>query len=171
VAPPTNQASITLFAIPQEKDGSVIGKRPKITKSTKPILTITNVAQAFAVYPERPELISSSTLAKVEGVLGEEEWGGNVRGRDGWAFFMFDGPATNGNPTPGDAREMLRILTGRSVHSCISVGYLISSLGIHDAFGLYGRPPQSTGGGYTWDPRDYHGLMFCYPVGELKQVR
>ena len=40
------------------------------------------------------------------------------------------------------------------------------SVGLHDAFSLYGRPA-----GYTWNPRDPQSLMFAYPVGPHKDVR
>lgn len=43
---------------------------------------------------------------------------------------------------------------------------MISHVGIHDAFGLYGRPRL-----YSWDPRDPRGMMFAYPIGESKDVR
>ena len=39
------------------------------------------------------------------------------------------------------------------------------SLGIHDAFELYGRPEA-----WIWDPRDPVSLMFGYPVGPQKDV-
>ena len=39
------------------------------------------------------------------------------------------------------------------------------SLGLHDAFELYGRPEA-----WTWDPRDPVSLMFGYPVGPQKDV-
>ena len=48
-----------------------LSSKPKDKK--KPLLTMRGVSQAFAVYPERPELISRSTLMKLEGQLGDEE--------------------------------------------------------------------------------------------------
>lgn len=54
----------------------------------KVVLTMHDVTQAFAVYPERPELISRSTLIKLEGFLGDEEIGGSMRSREGWLLIM-----------------------------------------------------------------------------------
>lgn len=41
-----------------------------------------------------------------------------------------------------------------------------TTLAIHDAFELYGRPKM-----YSWDPRDSVSMMFAYPIGPEKQVR
>ena len=50
------------------------------------ILTVTLVTQAYAVYPDRPELINMSTLIKIEGVFAE----GNsaTKGGEGWLLVM-----------------------------------------------------------------------------------
>lgn len=71
-----SRASITLYPSPKPKD------------KKKASLTMFNLSQVFAVYPERPELISRSTLIKVEGQMGEEEMTGGMRGRDGWLLIM-----------------------------------------------------------------------------------
>ncbi|KAH6909140.1 hypothetical protein BKA70DRAFT_1222038 [Coprinopsis sp. MPI-PUGE-AT-0042] len=119
------------------------GQKPKERK--KPLLTMTAVTQAFAVYPERPELISRSALIKVEGLLGSEELAAGMRGREGWILLM---PELEGAPPNGNlSKEMLKWL-----------------IGVHDAFGMYGRPT-----GWTWDPRDPVSLMFGYPVGPSKE--
>ena len=60
----------------------------KIKDKRKAILTVRDVTQAFAVYPERPELISRSTLMKLEGTLGEEEIFGSLKNREGWLLLM-----------------------------------------------------------------------------------
>lgn len=44
--------------------------------------------QAFAVYPERPEVIQKSTLIKVEGLLGQEDLGGTMKGKESWLMIM-----------------------------------------------------------------------------------
>ncbi|KAG6853977.1 hypothetical protein C0991_011840 [Blastosporella zonata] len=116
-------------------------QRPKDKK--KPILTFRNVTQAFAVYPERPELISRSTLIKVEGMLGDEETAGTMKNRQGWLLIMPDLEAS-----VGQAEEMLKWI-----------------IALHDAFELYGRPDS-----WTWDPRDPVSLMFAYPVGPNKDL-
>ncbi|KAI0749814.1 hypothetical protein C8Q80DRAFT_1232578 [Daedaleopsis nitida] len=117
------------------------GSRPKEKK--KALLTMRAVTQAFAVYPERPELISRSTLMKLEGQLGDEEMAGSLKMREAWLLVM---PELEGTNTR--ASEMLR--------------WIIS---IHDAFELYGRPRI-----YSWDPRDVQSMMFAYPIGPHRDL-
>nr|VWO94771.1 Sensor histidine kinase RcsC (EC [Ganoderma boninense] len=117
---------------------------PKPRDRKKALLTMHTVSQAFAVYPERPELISRSTLMKLEGKLGEEEVAGILKGREAWLLVM---PELEGANTR--ASEMLRWL-----------------IAIHDAFELYGRPKM-----YSWDPRDIQSMMFAYPIGPHRDVR
>ena len=145
-------AAITLFLSNKGKDRK------------KPFLTIRNVTQAFAVYPERPELINASTLLKVEGLIGDEDAAGTMKSREGLIFIM---PETE--PGKLGSKEMLRWITGEFSSIVLHVGvemFLVAV--VHDAFGLYGRDPQR--GGYTWDPRDPVSLMFSYPVGPLRDV-
>ncbi|KAG6898735.1 hypothetical protein C0993_004785 [Termitomyces sp. T159_Od127] len=52
------------------------------------LLSMRDVTQAFAVYPERPELISRSTLIKMEGTFGEGEMSAAMRDREGWLLVM-----------------------------------------------------------------------------------
>ncbi|KAJ7773402.1 hypothetical protein B0H16DRAFT_1672944 [Mycena metata] len=117
------------------------GPKPKDRK--KPLLTFHNVTQAFAVYPERPDLISRSTLIKLEGLIGDEETAGDMGRREGWLLIM---PELESGL--GQAEEMLKWLVA-----------------LHDAFQLYGRPQ-----GWTWDPRDPASLMFAYPVGPHRDL-
>ena len=63
-----------------------LSQKPKDKK--RPILTLSNVTQAFAVYPERPELINHSTLMKVEGLMGDEDTAGAMRSREAWLLMM-----------------------------------------------------------------------------------
>ncbi|KAI5117150.1 hypothetical protein M0805_009493 [Coniferiporia weirii] len=107
----------------------------------RPILTLGSVSQVFAVYPERPELISRSTILKLEGFIGDGELAGEWRNREGWLLMM---PETE--PGKLGSLEMLKWLVG-----------------LHDAFNLYGRPTS-----YTWNPRDPASLMFAYPIGPRK---
>lgn len=67
---------------------------PRVKDRKKPIMTMLNVTQAFGVYPERPELISRSTLIKVEGTFGDDDIAANLRLREGWVLIMpdFEGP-------------------------------------------------------------------------------
>lgn len=122
-----------------------------------------DVTQVFAVYPERPELISRSTLVKLEGMLGEEEMAGGMRGREGWLLIM-----PESEPGKLGSLEMLKWLVGTCIpsalgsYSSLMMGWLT---GLHDAFSLYGRPQ-----GYTWDPRNPLSMMFAYPVGPHKDV-
>ncbi|KAJ3765304.1 hypothetical protein FB446DRAFT_832474, partial [Lentinula raphanica] len=130
-----DERSIAMYLSPKPKDRK------------KPVLVLPVVSQAFAVYPERPELISRSTLIKIEGMFGQEgEGAGSMRGREGWVLVM---PQVEGEEGGLSASgDMLKWI-----------------IAIHDAFGLYGRPK-----GWTWDPRDKKGLMFGYPVGPTKDV-
>ena len=82
-----------------------VSSKPKDKK--KPLLTLKDVTQAFAVYPERPELINRSTLMKLEGLLGDEETAGGMRGREGWLLIMPELEAGN-----TQASEMLKWLVG-----------------------------------------------------------
>ncbi|KAF9052500.1 hypothetical protein BDZ89DRAFT_1125915 [Hymenopellis radicata] len=118
-----------------------LSQKPKDRK--KVLLTMTDVTQAFAVYPERPELISKSTLIKIEGRIGTEDIAAGMRGREGWILIM---PELEGGLS--QAAEMLKWV----------VAY-------HDAFQLYGRPQA-----WTWDPREPTSLMFAYPVGPDKDL-
>jgi CCR4-NOT transcriptional complex subunit CAF120 len=63
-----------------------LSSKPKDRK--RPFLTLRDVTQAFAVYPERPELINKSTLMKVEGTIGEEEVAMTMCKREGWILVM-----------------------------------------------------------------------------------
>lgn len=79
--------------------------KPKDKK--KAVLTVRDVKQAFAVYPERPEFISRSTLMKVEGLLGDEDLAAQFKNREGWLLVM---PELEGINTR--ASEMLKWLIG-----------------------------------------------------------
>lgn len=115
-----------------------------------PVFTVLAVHQAFGVYPERPELITKSTLIKVEGEIYSSD--GSMS--EGWVMIMPE-------IAPGDTRtrpqdELLK--------------YVVA---IHDAFGMYGRvigQGNATEGSYSWNPRDPSSLMFGYPVGAQKDV-
>lgn len=81
------------------------GPRPKDRK--QPLLTLREMSQAFAVYPERPELISRSTLMKLEGLIGGEDTAGGMKRREGWLLVMPELEAGN-----TQASEMLKWLIG-----------------------------------------------------------
>lgn len=90
---------------------------PKPKDRKKALLSVVDVSQAFAVYPERPELIHRSTLIKVEGGIGDEEMGGAMRGREGWVLVMPEFEAggmggAGGAGGQGGAGEMLRWIIG-----------------------------------------------------------
>lgn len=80
---------------------------PKPKDKKKAILTFRDVIQAFAVYPERPELISRSTLIKLEGLLGDEEVAGYMKNKEGWLLLMPEAEGGNGR-----ASDMLKWLIG-----------------------------------------------------------
>ncbi|KAH9940971.1 hypothetical protein B0H21DRAFT_570068 [Amylocystis lapponica] len=116
---------------------------PKPKDRKKPLLTMRDLTQAFAVYPERPDLISRSTLMKMEGTLGDEDVGSSMKSRECWLLVMPEFEGANSR-----ASEMLKWL-----------------IGIHDAFELYGRPHE-----YIWDPRDPRSMMFAYPIGPHRDL-
>ncbi|KAI0250241.1 hypothetical protein BJV78DRAFT_1128264 [Lactifluus subvellereus] len=118
-----------------------LSPRPKDKK--KPFLTLQIVTQAFAVYPERPELINKSTLMKIEGTIGNEDVAMGMRGKEGWILVMPELEA--GVP---QMKETIRWL-----------------IAFHDAFSQYGRPRS-----YSWDPRDPSSMMYAYPVGPNRNV-
>ena len=70
--------SISLYIAPRGKD------------KKKPLLTLSAVTQAFAVYPERPKLVDHSALVKLEGVYGDEDMCANMKHREGWMLLMPD---------------------------------------------------------------------------------
>ncbi len=85
---------------------------PKPKDRKKPFLTLKEVTQAFAVYPERPELINKSTLMKIEGKIGNEGAAMNMKGREGWVLVM---PELE--PGVPQANETIRWLIGTNIVS------------------------------------------------------
>ena len=79
---------------------------PKAKDRKKPMMTVLNVTQAFGVYPERTELISRSTLMKVEGTFSDDDMAANFRLREGWVLIM---PELEG---AGQVVEMLKWIVG-----------------------------------------------------------
>jgi CCR4-NOT transcriptional complex subunit CAF120 len=53
-----------------------------------PVLTLRDITQVFAMYPERPEMMTVSTLMKLEGLLGDESAAGGMRSREAWMMVM-----------------------------------------------------------------------------------
>ena len=101
------RTNISLYAAPRGKD-----KR-------KPLLTFDAVTQAFAVYPERPKLISSSTLIKLEGTYGDEDMCANMKHREGWMLLM---PDLEGARSVSG--EMLKWLIGEHSHALCYSGFI-----------------------------------------------
>ena len=93
-SPLTSKPRIAMFTSPKPKDRK------------KPLMTMLNVTQAFGVYPERPELISRSTLIKIEGTFGDHDIAANLRLREGWVLIM---PELEGTR---QAAEMLKWIIG-----------------------------------------------------------
>jgi len=101
------RAIISLYIAPRGKD-----KR-------KALLTFDAVTQAFAVYPERPKLISSSALIKLEGTYGDEDMCANMKHREGWMLLM---PDLEGARTVSG--EMLKWLIGECASSLSYSGFI-----------------------------------------------
>jgi CCR4-NOT transcriptional complex subunit CAF120 len=98
-----------------------LSSRPKDKK--KPFLTLQVATQAFAVYPERPELINKSTLMKIEGTIGNEDAAMGMRGREGWILVMPELEAGVSQTT-----ETIRWLIGRVMFRTPSQRPLITDL-------------------------------------------
>lgn len=81
---------------------------PKPKERKHPVLSVWNVTQTFAVYPERPDLITRSTLIKIEGRLGREEGAGAIKGTEAWVLIM---PEVEGGQ-PAGPRKMLEWVVG-----------------------------------------------------------
>ncbi|KAM6504468.1 hypothetical protein JOM56_001411 [Amanita muscaria] len=81
---------------------------PKPKDRKRPLLTLQNVTQAFAVYPDRPELISKSTLIKVEGQFADDELVRDMKNREGWVLVMPDA-----DKIQNQAGEMLKWIIGQ----------------------------------------------------------
>ncbi|KAI9322827.1 hypothetical protein BX666DRAFT_662239 [Dichotomocladium elegans] len=81
-------------------------------RSKQPIKTLTNISQAYTIYPETPQLIDMATLLKADGVVGANEDGEG--GQPASVLMM-----------TSSTRELVQWLVG-----------------VFDAFKLYGRPSQ-----------------------------
>lgn len=121
---------------------------PKPTKGARqsigaaPVLTITYVSQAYAVFPEHLEVVTSSNLFKIVGNISGDMVVVEGRPRmSGWAMIMPEREEEQTAPSGPPIADMLRWLVG-----------------FHDAFGLYGRPAH-----YDWDPKSPQSLFFAYP--------
>jgi len=75
---PPERATISFYVAPRGKD------------RRKPLLTFFTVTQAFAVYPERPNLIIGSSLIKLEGTYGDEDMCASMKHREGWMLLLPD---------------------------------------------------------------------------------
>lgn len=157
--------------------------------SVVPILTITNVSQTYAVFPERLEVMSQSNLFKVVGRISGEMVTVEGRLRDsGWALLMPEHPENAGGANASGSlsshghglghhqaqgmtplTSMMRWVTGK--FSWVFFRCRIGSnadndnVGFHDAFKLYGRPEK-----YIWDIKDPKSLFFAYPQGQDRFV-
>lgn len=89
---------------------------PKPKDRKKPFLTLQAITQAFAVYPERPELINKSTLMKIEGKLGRDDAAMNMKNREGWVLVM---PELE--PGVPQANETIRWLIGTNISLLVRV--------------------------------------------------
>lgn len=104
IQPPSTEPLITFYLSPKPKDRK------------RPFLNLRDVTQAFAVYPERPELINKSTLMKIEGTIGDEEVAMAMRKQEGWILIMPE--LETGVP---QANETIRWLIGTVVSYSIAI--------------------------------------------------
>jgi hypothetical protein len=91
-----------------------------------------DVTQAFAVYPERPELINKSTLMKIEGTIGDEEVAMAMRKREGWVLVMPELEA--GVP---QANETIRWLVGKLIWYITAVAAHVLQLQLFTTYSRY----------------------------------
>lgn len=105
-------------------------------------------------------MIQKSTLIKIEGLLGEEDLGGSMKGKESWLMLM---PETQ-HALP--VFELLKWLVGEYSKFFLSCQRVQFSSATHDAFSLYGRPAR-----YNWDPRHPKSMWFGYPIGPQRGVR
>ena len=87
--------------------------KPKDRK--KPIIVMSDVRQAFAVYPERVELINASTLIKVVGTVRLQDATQGMKGIDGWLLLMPHYPKEVAPPM-----EMIKWIVGEWSGICIA---------------------------------------------------
>ena len=88
-------------------------QRTAKNKLTPAVLTITNVSQAYAVFPERLEVMVQSNLMKVVGRVSGELVTIENRLRDsGWALIMPETPEPGSAPTISPLGNMMRWVTG-----------------------------------------------------------
>jgi CCR4-NOT transcriptional complex subunit CAF120 len=112
---------------------------PKPKDRRRPFLTLQDVTQAFAVYPERPELINKSTLMKIEGTIGDEEVAMAMRKREGWILAMPELEA--GVP---QANETIRWLIGTVVQYIIGITAHVLQLQLFTTHSHYMVDPMPT---------------------------
>lgn len=111
--------SSTNSTAPIIKSSLALYNSQKARDKKRPTLTLYDVTQAFAVYPERPEMISKSTLVKVEGTMGDEESIGGMKGREAWILIMPE--LEEGNSRMG-VMEMLKWVVGKFSKTCRACG-------------------------------------------------
>ncbi|RUS20485.1 hypothetical protein BC937DRAFT_95107 [Endogone sp. FLAS-F59071] len=102
----------------------IFGKKPVVSrgqclffetkKSKNPIMTLVNVFQAYAVYPETPHLVEKATMFKVEGSLF--------------------GSTKSSSPTESKPSSFVLMMTSTTKEMA---SWLVATF---DAFKLYGRP-------------------------------
>lgn len=95
--PPTTKSSATFYL-------SQKGKPRR-----RAWLTLCEIVQAYAIYPETPEMIHKSPLLKVEGLMSDEG-AGNMNGREGWVLIIPEVTDAGGGWA---ILEMLRWIVGQ----------------------------------------------------------
>ena len=106
----------------------------RITKKTKPIVTISDAYAAYAIYPQAKPLIDQSTLIKLEGLV-----------------TMHTSPETTSEGF---------VFVMPEVHAAVSGFEMMLRwlFPVYDTFALYGRPLRLIA-----DTLDQRGLMFAMP--------
>jgi hypothetical protein len=120
----------------------------------EPLFKMTNVTQAYAIFPGPSDQAGGATPIKVQGRYTP----GRRAPKDGWMLVLPDLPKS---AAPKPIVETLKWTVGKS--ACDPLRYpahIFGFTGIHDAFGLYGRPVS-----YRWSRYDPYSLLFASPEG------
>lgn len=123
--------SAQFFQTPPNNRNSKAAPQPQL-----PFLTITDVTQAFAVFPEVEAEVENSAMLKLEGKLAGEGLGA-ARRDDGWTL-MIPMEQQDESFVPAKRNDMIRWLVGQS--SSFSLSPLLRSESLTPLISLHSLP-------------------------------
>lgn len=105
-------------ASPTGAPSSAAGRRASLSQQppapTQPVLVISDLHQAYAVFPESPAAVDASGMFKLEGAMRGDAVGASGRKREeGWCLLI-PGDKRGDDWVSGGKHEMIRWLTGAS---------------------------------------------------------